>query len=181
MRSPAQEDRTMTLGKASAVAAGMLAAFALGIWVGPHVVHQPAPPSAAVATVGETPAPAAHARAARPGAGTPSDTAEADEGPITTSVPVSAPELQARLKPLMNRGTDMTLAADGFGDAGEFAAIAHAAHNTDVPFVVLKHRVLNEKKTLAAAIHESKPELDARLEAHRAWIEARSDLAGLEG
>ena len=75
----------------------------------------------------------------------------------TSAIPVSAPELQARLKPLLNRGTDMTMAADGFTDAGEFAAVAHAARNTAVPFVVLKDRVLSEKKTLAAAIHESKP------------------------
>jgi hypothetical protein len=171
----------MTLGKASAFAASLLAVFALGIWAGPHVVHQSVPATAALAGAGETPAPAASPRTARAATKAPAGAAEADEGPTTTSVPVTAPELQARLKPLMSRGTDMTLAADGFGDAGEFAALAHAAHNTAVPFVVLKHRVLTEKKTLAAAIHESKPDLDARLEAHRAWIEARSDLAALEG
>jgi len=168
----------MTLGKASAFAASLLAVFALGIWVGPHVVHRSAPPSTEVASTDEAPAPAAPARTK---ATTPAETAAADEGPMTTNVPVSTPELHARLKPLMNYGTNMTLAADGFADAGEFAAVAHAAHNTTVPFVVLKHRVLDEKKTLAAAIHEFKPDLDAKLEARRAWIEARADLAGLEG
>ena len=92
---------------------------------------------------------------------------------------MSAPELQERLKPLLNRGSDMTLAARDFRDAEEFAAVAHAARNTSVPFVLLKHRVLNEGKTLAAAIRESKPDLNAMSEANRARAEAKSDIAAL--
>ena len=48
-----------------------------------------------------------------------------------------------------------------------------------MPFVVLKHRVLNEKKSLAVAIHESKPELNAKREATKAWDEARQELSEL--
>ena len=54
--------------------------------------------------------------------------------------------------------------------------VAHAARNTSVPFVVLKDRVLNQGKSLADAIHEFKPELDAKAEVARARSEARSDL-----
>ena len=73
----------------------------------------------------------------------------------------------------------MTIAAEGFHSAEEFATVAHAAKNTDVPFMVLKHRVLTEGKSLAKAIRESKPDLDANAEVRRARAEARSDLDNL--
>ncbi len=95
------------------------------------------------------------------------------------SVPPSTPKLQTALKPLLNRGTNMTKAADGFQSGVQFAAVAHAAKNTAVPFVVLKHRVLNEKKTLAVAIHESKPQLNAKREATKAWDQARTEVSEL--
>jgi hypothetical protein len=98
---------------------------------------------------------------------------------VQPAVPASTPRLQKALKPLLNRGTDMARAADGFKSGVQFAAVAHAARNTEVPFVVLKHRVLEEKKSLAAAIHESKPNLNARREANRAWSQARAELAEL--
>jgi hypothetical protein len=95
------------------------------------------------------------------------------------SMPASAPKLQTALKPLLNRGTNMNKAADGFQSGVQFAAVAHAAKNTAVPFVVLKHRVLNEKKTLAIAIHESKPQLNAKREATKAWDQARTEVSEL--
>jgi hypothetical protein len=45
-----------------------------------------------------------------------------------------------------------------------------------VPFVVLKDRVLNQGESLAEAISEFKPELDAKAEVTRASAAARSDL-----
>jgi hypothetical protein len=75
----------------------------------------------------------------------------------------------------------MEVAAEGFESAEQFATVAHAARNTDVPFMVLKHRVLNEGRTLADAIHEAKPDLDAKAEVDRAQIAARSDVAAITG
>jgi len=95
------------------------------------------------------------------------------------SVAPSAPTLQKALKPLLNRGTNMDKAADGFQTGMQFAAVAHASKNTEVPFVVLKHRVLDEKKTLASAIHESKPDLNAKRESAKAWDQARRELSEL--
>ena len=43
------------------------------------------------------------------------------------AVALSTPELQARLKPVLNKGTNMTIAAEGFRSAEEFATVAHAA------------------------------------------------------
>jgi len=54
--------------------------------------------------------------------------------------------------------------------------VAHAARNTQVPFMVLKHRVLNEGRTLADAIREYKPEVNAKAEVTRARAAARADL-----
>ena len=64
-----------------------------------------------------------------------------------------------------------------------FATVAHAAKNTSVPFMVLKHRVLNEKRPLeqsmADAIREFKPELNAKAEVAKAQREARQDVADI--
>jgi hypothetical protein len=46
-----------------------------------------------------------------------------------------------------------------------------------VPFVLLKDRVLNQKRSLAAAILQSKPELDAKSEVARAEAAAENDLS----
>jgi hypothetical protein len=48
-----------------------------------------------------------------------------------------------------------------------------------VPFILLKHRVLTERQSLAAAIRASKPDLDAEAEVERARRAAKSDLAAL--
>jgi len=92
-----------------------------------------------------------------------------------------APELLGRLQPLLNKGADMNIAAEGFRDAETFAAVAHAARNTEVPFMVLKNQVVNKRKPLEKAIAELKPTVNAPIEANRARAEARSDIAGLAG
>ena len=84
-----------------------------------------------------------------------------------------------RLQPLLNRGADMAIAAEGFRDAETFAAVAHAARNTEVPFMVLKHQVVNKRKPLDKAIAGLKPTVNAPIEANRARAEARSDIASL--
>ena len=92
-----------------------------------------------------------------------------------------APELLGRLQPLLNKGANMSIAAEGFRDAETFAAVAHAARNTEVPFMVLKHQVVNKRKPLDKAIAELKPTVNAPIEANRAKAEARSDIASLAG
>jgi hypothetical protein len=99
--------------------------------------------------------------------------------PAVRRVAATAPELRERVEPLLNKGADMNMAAQGFRSGEQFAAVAHAARNTNVPFVLLKHRVVSEHQSLAAAIHASRPELDASVEANRAIAEARSDVAAL--
>ena len=165
----------MTFGRGVATIVGFVAAFALGVVTAPYFTDE-----AAVATV--TPS---VSRAESPDAVTPSPRAAAPRraaaratAPAVSVTPAAA-ELQEQLRPLLNKGTDMAIAADGFRTAEQFAAVAHAARNTEVPFVLLKHRVLTEGKTLEAAIRESKPDMNARVEASRAFAEARSDIARL--
>jgi hypothetical protein len=183
----------MTVGKAAALTAGFLGAFAVGIAVGPSVRDRMSAertrvaipsvetaPTNASPPAAPSPAPAKTTRAKVTAAArkTPPSSAAAAKA---SSVSVSEPRLHAELKPVLNRGANMDVAAEGFRTAEEFATVAHAARNTGVPFMVLKHRVLTEGRTLADAIHEAKPEIDARAEVARAEVAAKSDLVAVEG
>lgn len=165
----------MTAGKMSAMILGFVGAFALGVWIGPHITHRPGTPSVVVDT--STAAPPATAPAPAPAR----SSARAKAVERVPQVAVTAPALQERLRPVLNRGANMAMAAEGFKSAEEFATLAHAARNTQVPFVLLKHRVLNEGKSVAEAIRESKPAVNAAVEAQLARAQARSDLASLAG
>jgi hypothetical protein len=171
----------MTYGRASALALSLLGAVALGVWIGPHVTKRDATTETNITQPQETqvkqlpPAATDVSRTAKPRA-----TARREIKPSATSAPgvISfSPEVQKRMQPLLNKGADMTLASDGFRSAEQFATVAHAARNTEIPFMVLKHRVLTEKQTLAAAIRTAKPELDASSEASRAREQAKADFA----
>jgi hypothetical protein len=166
----------MTFGRWLTFAVCLVAALAVGIWISPYIWgHHSA---TAVQTVGE-PAQTAErsqsakqtARSARPRA--------ADATAKATNISLSAPELHAQLKPLLNKGANMDVAAQDFRNAEQFAAVAHAARNTEIPFMVLKHRVVTERKPLATAIRELKPDVDATAQAKRAQAEARADMAAL--
>ena len=159
----------MTLGKATLLTIGLAGALAIGI-VANH--RETTPDSATVAN-----APAAPIATER--STNPVPARRADAGSAVAMRPVSpqSPELEHRLKPLLNRGTNMDSAAQGFKDWRDFATIAHASHNTQVPFVVLKHHVLNEGRTLESVISEFKPDLNAKAEASRAREAASQDLA----
>lgn len=90
---------------------------------------------------------------------------------------VVSPELADVVKPLLQPGTDLTMASEGFDSRETFVATAHAAKNLKVPFVLLKDRVTVQHMTLTKAIGDVKPEVNAKVEADRATLEARSDLA----
>ncbi len=169
----------MTFAKMTTVAIGFVAAMGLGVWVGPYItdrddVTAPLAETEVSSTENETsvttPA-AAPIRRSTPRAGRTVDTIAA--------VSVSAPDLHERLKPVLNRGTDIAVASEEFEDATQFAAVAHAAHNTGIPFMLLKNRVLNEKMSLAEAIRASDKHVDAEIEADLAVASARSDLASV--
>ena len=167
----------MTIARMTALGLALTGAFALGVWTGPHFAER-----------SEHAAIAADDASVIWGSGVPPEetaapaSATAAKATATTArVDVSAPALQDRLKPVLNRGANMTMAAEGFRNAEEFAMVAHAARNTEVPFMLLKHRVLNEGKSVAEAIRESKPAANAAQEANLARAQARSDIAQIAG
>jgi hypothetical protein len=95
---------------------------------------------------------------------------------IVASYLVTQPKLVDRVKPLLQQGTNIELAAQGFRTAEQFAAVAHASHDLDVPFVVLKHRILGEGLTLSKAIAVTRSDVDANEYASRAVAAARADV-----
>jgi hypothetical protein len=166
----------MTLARTAIVVTAVVAAFGFGVWAGPYLRDKPVTTaeqqtvveskdaSVPVATTGR-------ARAAKP-------TREVST-PAVAKLSATEPELLKQLKPIMNRGTDMDIAAQGFRNAEQFATLAHAARNTEIPFVVLKNRVLEQGKSLAAAIEEFKPKMDGAAEARRASEAARKNIAAV--
>jgi hypothetical protein len=94
----------------------------------------------------------------------------------TIEVSLWEPALRNRVKTVLNPGSKLDVAAADFNSSEQFITVAHAARNTNLPFMVLKDRVVNQGKSLDQAIHEFKPELDAKAEVTRARAAARSDL-----
>ena len=186
----------MTLGKASAMTAAFIGVFVLGVAVGPSMkdLFADRPERAAVepAQAAATPvadqapvrAPARSTPRARAKASTETAAAKSSARPTSparSAMPASEPRLHARLKPVLNSGARMTVAAEGFRSGEEFAAVAHAARNTNVPFMVLKHRVVDEGRTLEDALRDVKPDVDAKAEVSRAQAAAKSDVAAIAG
>jgi hypothetical protein len=183
----------MKTGRSSAATLGLIGGLVLGAWIGAEMttmndrVVAPEPSTAAAPAVEETfkPAPRAksnrittHARATA--ARTAVVGAPAPESPrLVMTVPMSAPELHQRMKPVLARGTKIPIAAEGFSSAEQFATLAHAARNTEIPFILLKHRVLADGQSLEDAIRASRPDIDAKTEALKAKGEARADLLSL--
>jgi hypothetical protein len=185
----------MSFAKGIALVLGFVAAVALGVWIGPHITHRGVAVGDATASnqvsvsSGEKNLPAATVKrvpSSPRGATQPKKAAETTAmrksvGTTPRAISVIAPTLHERLKPLLNKGANMDRASEDFGDAEQFAAVAHAARNTEIPFMVLKHRIVYESTSLEAAIQELKPDLNAAVEARRAHLQAKSDISALEG
>ena len=177
-------------GKTSAVALGLAGGLALGVWIGSEMTsgrEAVTPEPAAVTVQGPetavTPQPQKPKRVVRAARASKPAAVEApapESAPkLVMTIPVSAPELHERMKPVLARGTKIPVAVEGFTSAEQFATLAHAAKNTQVPFILLKHRVLTEGQSLEAAILASKPDLDAKAEVARARAEAKEDISSL--
>ena len=177
-------------GKTSAVTLGLAGGLALGVWIGSEMTsgrEALAPEPAAVtvqapetAVTPQPEKPKRVVRAARVSKPAVVEAPASESAPkLVMTIPVSAPELHERMKPVLARGTKMPLAVEGFTSAEQFATLAHAAKNTQVPFILLKHRVLSEGQSLEEAIRASKPDVDAKAEVARARAAAKEDIAAL--
>jgi hypothetical protein len=172
----------MTIGKASAFTLSLIAAVGFGVWVSPYVMTPDEERDTTIVEFETSAAPAAPTAAVPEAVGVTSGAVRVSRArKALATPPVHSPALHEQLEPLFNKGADMTVAAEGFRDAEQFASVARAARNTGVPFMVLKHRVVDEGKSLAEAIRESKPEANGVIEAERAVAEAWSDIASVAG
>lgn len=170
------------VAKKTVMTLAVVGAFGLGAWARPYLQPNEAPVvvSSAPAASGDLRLPGEPVRT-RPAATT-ATAAEAHRSPVLmrgSSLEPMAEPVRDQAKPLLTWGTNTRKAAEGFTSAEQFLTVAHAARNTEVPFALLKHRVLNEKQSLADAIKASRSDVDATLEADRAELNARADLQRL--
>jgi hypothetical protein len=163
----------MSIAKATVLSLGFVGAVALGMWMRPYMFDDAARDSAR-----SMPASAAQPKevAAAPRPSAAKATVARAAAP---AVPATEPALQKRLKDVLNQGTNLEVAAEGFRDGEQFAAVAHAARNTGAPFMVLKDRVVTKRMSLTAAIRDAKPDVNAAAEANRARRMARADVAAV--
>jgi len=173
----------MRVGTKTALAVGIVGALGLGMWAGNvtvnRLMNRESAPAPQVAQSEPAPAPVViPVRKTTARRKAPVELKAAASAPVieTSSVAVTSPDLQDRLRKVLFKGTKVELAAEGFHDGLQFATFAHASRNTMVPLILLKHRVLNQGMTLAEAIHESKPDVDAIAEAARARDMAKADI-----
>jgi hypothetical protein len=177
----------MTVGKAGLLTTGVVAVFALGVMSGPTIRDSwPGMNAGETVAVAEPEGGAAaplKARRPAPRAAAATSRAHETAAPRTASntirtvaVSLWEPELRDRVKDVLNPGSRLEIAAADFDTSEQFVTVAHAARNTQVPFMVLKDRVVNQGQSLAEAIRELKPELDASAEVTRARAAARADL-----
>ncbi len=168
--------------KASMLVLALGGAFALGVWTGPSMTESVrtarTQPSTAVLPVEQS---AGAEEAPRPAMPVTRAVVRHASNPFEPIMSASAAPVQKAARAVLNEGTDVEMAAEGFNDATLFVSAAYAARNTGIPFMVLKHRMLTEGHTLSEAIRMSKPELDAVLEMERARTKARAVVGRLAG
>lgn len=165
----------------------------------PAPAQKPAPAAPAVNERSEAKAkPAQTAANTQPAAKTPQGAAPATkpvasaaaQKPATTPAQKPAPapvveqttastELQAnktliaQLQSRLPAGTDVVKASMGFRNLTQFVSAVHASHNLSIPFDKMRTAMVDEKKSLSAAIRVLKPTASATIEAQRADYDAR--------
>ncbi len=82
-------------------------------------------------------------------------------------------KLSSHLQGLFPAGTDLQKASAGFKNLGEFVAAAHVSNNLGIPFDQLKGTMVGPpQKSLGEAIHQIKPDVNAKAEANKAKKQA---------
>lgn len=85
-------------------------------------------------------------------------------------------KLSSRLQSLLPAGTSAQATASGFKNLGQFVAAVHVSHNLGIPFSQLKTEMVGSGMSLGKAIHELKPDVNARSEVKVAKKQAKEDL-----
>jgi hypothetical protein len=86
-------------------------------------------------------------------------------------------KLASKLQSLLPPGTDLQTAASGFKNLGQFVAAVHVSHNLGIPFDQLKAKMQGPPtESLGKAIHELKPDANAKAQTKTAESEAHQDM-----
>ena len=87
-------------------------------------------------------------------------------------------QLNSRLEKLLPRGTSAQQACSGFKNLGQCVAAIHVAHNLNIGFDDLKAKMTGDKsESLGKAIHDLKPDANAKAEAKKGQKQANDDLS----
>ncbi len=90
-------------------------------------------------------------------------------------------KLSSRLSSLLPAGTDLQNASAGFKNLGQFVAAVHVSKNLGIPFEDLKAKMTGpNSEKLGKAIHQLKPEANAKTEAKKANKQAKQDIKASE-
>ena len=84
--------------------------------------------------------------------------------------------LTAQLQSRLPAGTDVVKASMGFRSLTQFVSAVHACQNLSIPFDKMRTAMVDEKKSLSAAIRALKPTASATIEAQRADYDARGTI-----
>ena len=86
-------------------------------------------------------------------------------------------KLSSQLTTLLPEGTNLQDAAQGFKNLGQFVAAVHVSKNLGIPFENLKAKMTGpDSVKLGKAIHELKPDVNAKAEAKKANKQAKQDI-----
>jgi hypothetical protein len=87
------------------------------------------------------------------------------------------PKLVAKLQSLLPKDTTPLKVCDGFKKLSDCVAAIHAAQNLEIPVEQLKEKMTGKQGVkLDKAIHELKPELNAKAEKKKAEKQAERDM-----
>jgi hypothetical protein len=101
-----------------------------------------------------------------------------DKQPVNPNAELTFNEkLAEKLKTLLPEGTNPRGASKGFNELKEFVATVRAAKNLGVPFGELKSKMADgSSDELRKAIHQLKPDVDAKAEVKKANEQAKQDI-----
>ena len=86
-------------------------------------------------------------------------------------------KLSQKLDSLLPKGTTAQQACQGFKNLGQCVAAIHVAHNLDLSFDDLKAKITGSgSESLGKAIHDLKPDANAKAEEKKAKEQASDDL-----
>lgn len=130
----------------------------------------------ACAQTGATGANGAPTGAYKPNSNPDADLAPADRPPLV--VLSDDPKLVAKLQKLLPAQTTPQKACDGFKKLSDCVSAIHAAQNLELPLAALKSKIVADKShdALEKAIHELKPNADAKAERKKAQKQAERDM-----